>query len=61
MQDAAWLEHLPWVLLGLRAAPKYETGVSSAEATYGHSLMLPSQLWPTPCALQAASATSVIP
>ena len=41
---AAWLEHLPWVLLGLRASPKYETGVSSAEATYGHSPMLPSQL-----------------
>ena len=42
--EAAWLEHLPWVLLGLRASPKYETGVSSAEATYGHSPMLPSQL-----------------
>ena len=30
-----WLEHLPWVLLGLRAAPKEEAWVSSAEATYG--------------------------
>ena len=35
-----WLEHLPWVLLGLRAAPKEEAGVSAAEATYGHSLKL---------------------
>ena len=39
---ADWLEHLPWVLLGLRAAPKEEAGVSAAEATYGHSLVLPS-------------------
>ena len=43
-----WLEHLPWVLLGLRAAPKEEGGVSAAEATYGHSLVLPSQLQPPP-------------
>ena len=41
-----WLEHLPWVLLGLRAVPKEEDGVSAAEATYGHSLVLPSQLQP---------------
>ena len=27
-----WLEHLPWVLLGLCAAPKEEAGVSAAEA-----------------------------
>ncbi len=26
-----WPEHLPWVLLGLRAAPKEDSGVSSAE------------------------------
>ena len=50
---AAWLEHFPWVLLGLRAAPKEEAGVSAAEATYGHSLVLPSQLQPPPRALQA--------
>ena len=39
-----WLEHLPWVLLGLCAAPKEEAGVSAAEATYGHSLVLPSRV-----------------
>ena len=44
----------PWVLLGLRAAPKEEAGVSAAEATYGHSLVLPSQLQPPPRAPQAA-------
>ena len=47
-----WLEHLPWVLLGLRAAPKEEAGVSAAEATYGHSLVLPSQLQLPPRAPQ---------
>jgi transposase InsO family protein len=26
-----WAEHLPWVLMGIRAAPKDDTGVSSAE------------------------------
>ena len=43
---AAWLEHLPWVLLGLCVVPKVEAGVSAAEATYGHSLVLPSHLQP---------------
>jgi len=38
-----WLEHLPWVLLGLRAAPKEEANVSTAEATLGAQLLLPCQ------------------
>ena len=58
---AAWLEHLPWVLLGLHAAPKEGAGVSAAEATYGHSLVLPSQLQPPPRALQASPTKVVIP
>ena len=58
---ADWLEHLPWVLLGLRTAPKEEAGVSAAEAAYGHSLMLPSQLQPPPRAPHAASAKVEIP
>ena len=40
---AAWEEHLPWVLLGLRAAPKEVSGVSSAEAVYGTPVALPGQ------------------
>ena len=56
-----WLEHLPWVLLGLRAAPKEETGVSAAEAVYGHSLVLPSQLLPPPRTPQAAPEKEDIP
>jgi len=39
-----WLEHLPWVLLGLRAAPKEEATISSAEAALGVQLSLPCQL-----------------
>ncbi len=41
---AAWLEHLPWALLGLRAAPKEQCGISSAEAVYGSPLVLPGQV-----------------
>ena len=55
------MEHLPWVLLGLRAAPKDEAGVSAAEATYGHSLVLPSQLQPPPRAPQAPPEKVDIP
>ena len=58
---ADWLEHLPWVMLGLRAAPKEEAGVSTAEATYGHSLVLPSQLQPPPRVPQAYPAKMEIP
>ena len=56
-----WVEHLPWVLLGLRAAPKEEAGVSAAEATYSHSLVLPSQLQLPPRASQAAPKKVDIP
>ena len=30
-----WPQHLPWVLLGLRAAPKGDSSLSSAELVYG--------------------------
>jgi Integrase core domain len=33
-----WLQHLPWVLLGLRVAPKEESCVSSAELVVGEFL-----------------------
>jgi len=37
---ADWADHLPWILLGLRAAPKEEAAVSTAEVTLGASLAL---------------------
>ena len=36
-----WYNHLPWVLLGLRVAPKDESGVSTAQAALGQQLMVP--------------------
>jgi hypothetical protein len=38
-----WFSHLPWVLLGLRAVPKEDTGVSSAELVLGAPLTLPGE------------------
>jgi len=40
----AWADHLPWVLLGIRTAPKEESGVSAAEAALGSKLAVPGQL-----------------
>jgi hypothetical protein len=41
---ADWPSHLPWVLLGLRAAPHEDSGVSVAKMLYGTALSLPGQL-----------------
>jgi len=41
---ADWPSHLPWVLLGLRSAPKEDSSISSAELLYGAPLVLPGQL-----------------
>ena len=34
-----WADHLPWVLLGLCAAPKEDSGISTAEAILGQQLV----------------------
>ena len=39
-----WPLHLPWVLLGLRSAPKEDSNVSSAKLVYGAALTLPGQI-----------------
>jgi len=44
LAGVAWPDHLPWVLLGLRSAPKEDSGVSSAEMVYLSPLSLPAQL-----------------
>ena len=44
LAGVAWPEHLPWVLLGLRSAPKEDSGISSAELVYLAPLTLPGQL-----------------
>jgi transposase InsO family protein len=43
LAGAAWPLHLPWVLLGLRAAPKEDSAVSSAELLYGAPVALPAE------------------
>ncbi len=43
LAGADWPEHLPWVLLGLRAAPREDSGISAAELVYGSPLSLPGQ------------------
>jgi hypothetical protein len=40
---ATWSEELPFVLLGLRAQPRKDTGLSSAEAVFGTSFVLPNE------------------
>ena len=39
-----WPSHLPWILLGLRSAPKEDHNVSAAELLYGVPLALPGEL-----------------
>jgi hypothetical protein len=36
-----WVSHLLWVLLGLRAAPKEDSNVSSAELVFGCPVTVP--------------------
>ncbi|GFS10935.1 transposon Ty3-G Gag-Pol polyprotein [Elysia marginata] len=43
LQGPNWVDELPWVLLGLRTAPKPDLGTSSAEQVYGHPLTVPGQ------------------
>ncbi|KAJ8416470.1 hypothetical protein AAFF_G00357580 [Aldrovandia affinis] len=41
----AWFDTLPWVLLGLRTAPKADLGASSAELVYGQPLHVPGSFY----------------
>lgn len=42
-----WVTELPWVLLGLRTAPKDDLGYSSAELVYGEPLTVPGDFIPS--------------
>ena len=37
----SWMDELPWVLLGIRTAPKEDLGCSTAELVYGSPLTVP--------------------
>jgi hypothetical protein len=61
-----WLQHLPWVLLGLRAVPKDDSAVSSAEMVFGAAINLPNQLqapgeWPVDEFVQRLKETMPLP
>jgi hypothetical protein len=40
---ATWSKELPFVLLGLRAQPREDTGLSPAEAVFGAPIVLPNE------------------
>jgi transposase InsO family protein len=40
---ATWSEELPFVILGLRAQPREDTGLSPAEAVFGAQIVLPNE------------------
>ena len=55
-----WVDQLPFVLLGMRAAVKEDIGSSSASLVYGTNLRLPGQFFqpsdlPNPCPLSFGS------
>jgi len=41
--QADWPQHLPWVLLNIRTAPKTDSNTSAAEMVYRAALTLPAQ------------------
>jgi hypothetical protein len=45
---ANWVDHLPWVLLGLRAAAREDDGSTPAQAVFGSPLILPGQFLDSP-------------
>ncbi len=40
---ATWADELPFVLLGLRAQPREDTGLSPAESVYEAPIVLPNE------------------
>jgi len=40
---ANWMDHLPWVLLGLRSAAREDNNTTPAQAVFGSQLILPGQ------------------
>ena len=46
LKDGDWVDRLPWVMLGLRCAPKEDLRSSSAELVYGQALRVPGDFIP---------------
>uniref|UniRef100_A0AAQ4R448 Integrase catalytic domain-containing protein n=1 Tax=Gasterosteus aculeatus aculeatus TaxID=481459 RepID=A0AAQ4R448_GASAC len=47
LKDGNWVDNLPWVMLGIRTAPKEDLQSSSAELVYGQPLRVPGDFVPT--------------
>ncbi|XP_022834877.1 uncharacterized protein LOC111362435 [Spodoptera litura] len=45
LSTKSWVDELPTVLLGLRAASRSDTGVSAAQLTFGRTLRLPGDFY----------------
>ncbi|XP_062923396.1 uncharacterized protein LOC134356391 [Mobula hypostoma] len=48
LEGPNWVDELPWVLLGIRTAPKEDLHSSSAELVYGAPLVVPGEFIPAP-------------
>lgn len=46
--NSSWIDELPLVMLGLRAAGRSDNGVSPAETTFGQALRLPGDFFNSP-------------
>ena len=55
LTDDGWVDRLPWVMLGLRTAPKEDLRASSAELVYGQPLRVPGDFIPTATAPWSAA------
>jgi hypothetical protein len=45
---ANWVDHIPWVLLGLCAASREDDGTARAQSVFGSPLILPGQFLDSP-------------
>ena len=54
-----WIDELPWVLLGIRTAPKEDLECSSAELVYGAPLTVPGDF--LPCSQESQDAGRFLP
>ena len=48
LKDANWSDELPWVMLGIRSAPKGDLGCSPAELVYGSPFTVPGEFLHSP-------------
>ena len=46
LSDGNWVDRLPWVMLGLRSAPKEDLDASPAELVLGQPLCVPGEFLP---------------